>query len=64
MWADVTSLTCQVLDSGAGTLDPLAGFRYPDDWGPMGLWIARQLVDDLFISLPAEGGCSLLLTKA
>lgn len=64
LWADVTSLTCQVLDSGAGTLDPLAGFRYPDDWGPMGLWIARQLVDDLFISLPSEGGCSIVLTKA
>jgi hypothetical protein len=64
LWADVASLTCQVLDSGAGALDPLAGFRYPEEWGPMGLWAARQLVDDLFISIPSEGGCSILLRKA
>ena len=64
LWADVASLTCQVLDSGAGTLDPLAGIRYPDTWGPMGLWAARQLVDDLFVSIPSEGGCSILLTKS
>ena len=63
LWADATSLACQVLDSGAGTLDPLAGFRYPHEWGPMGLWAARQLVDDLFISIPSEGGSSVLLTK-
>lgn len=63
LWADATSLTCQVRDSGPGTLDPLAGLRYPDEWGPMGLWAARQLVDDLFISKPPGGGCSILLTK-
>lgn len=63
LWADVASLTCQVRDSGAGTLHPLAGFRYPDEWGPMGLWAARQLVDDLFITFPSEGGSSILLTK-
>jgi anti-sigma regulatory factor (Ser/Thr protein kinase) len=64
LWADPTSLTCEVVDSGLGALDPLTGFRYPQEWGPMGLWAARQLVDDLFISLPPEGGCSVLLTKA
>lgn len=63
LWADVASLTCQILDSGAGTVHPLAGLRYPDEWGPMGLWAARQLVDDLFITLPSEGGCSILLTR-
>jgi anti-sigma regulatory factor (Ser/Thr protein kinase) len=63
LWADPTRLTCQVRDSGAGTLDPLTGFRYPDEWGPMGLWVARQLVDDLFIT-PSVGGCSILLVKA
>jgi hypothetical protein len=63
LWAQATSLTCQVLDCGSGSLDPLAGFRYPDEWGPMGLWAARQLVDELFIGHPAEGGSSVLLTK-
>jgi anti-sigma regulatory factor (Ser/Thr protein kinase) len=63
VWADVTTLTCQVTDSGAGTLDPLTGYRFPDDWGPMGLWAARQLVDDLIIGGGPDGGCRILLTK-
>ena len=63
LWADVTSLTCQVRDSGAGAVDPLAGFRYPDESGPMGLWAARQLVDDLFVTTPSWGGCNILLTR-
>lgn len=63
LWADVTTLICQVVDSGAGILDPLTGYHYPEQWGPMGLWVARQMVDDMFISSPPEGGCSILLTK-
>lgn len=62
LWTDVEILTCLVEDSGPGNLDPMTGFRYPDDWGPMGLWVARQLVDDLFIGSTPSGGCSVLLT--
>lgn len=63
LWADVATLTCQVVDAGAGIPDPLTGYDYPDQWGPMGLWVARQMVDDIFIGNPPEGGCSILLTK-
>ncbi len=63
LWADVTALTCQVVDSGLEPLDPVTGFRFPEESGPYGLWVARQLVDDLFISRPPEGGCSVVLAK-
>jgi len=63
LWADLTWLNCQVVDSGTGTLAPLSGYRYPQDWGPMGLWAARQLVDDLFISPRPGGGSSVLLSR-
>lgn len=62
LWTDVASLTCLVEDSGPGHLDPMTGFRYPEDWEPMGLWVARQMVDDLFIGDSATGGCSVLLS--
>lgn len=62
LWTDVDTLTCLVEDSGSGNVDPMAGFRLPDDWGPMGLWAARQLVDDLFIGTSPSTGCSVLLT--
>lgn len=61
LWADVGALTCEIVDAGAGTLDPMSGYRYPDETSPMGLWAARQLVDDLFISTAADGGSRLLL---
>lgn len=63
LWADVGTLTCRVVDSGSGNLDPLAGYRYPHGWSPMGLWAARQLVDDLFIGRAERRGCSILMTK-
>lgn len=63
VWADPASLTCQVADCGLHQLDPMTGYHYPNGWGPMGLWVARQLVDDLFISNRSEGGCSVVLTK-
>ena len=63
VWADLTTLTCQVADSGPRELDPLTGYHYPEGWGPMGMWVARQLVDDVFISNRSEGGCSVLLIK-
>lgn len=63
VWADVGTLTCLVADSGRGALDPLSGYRYPDETSPMGLWATRQLVDDMFIGALPDGGCSVLLTK-
>jgi anti-sigma regulatory factor (Ser/Thr protein kinase) len=62
LWADVVALTCRVEDNGPGNLDPMTGFRYPDEWQPMGLWVARQLVDELFIGKAPSGGCSVVLT--
>jgi anti-sigma regulatory factor (Ser/Thr protein kinase) len=64
LWTDVDNLTCLAEDSGPGNLDPMTGFRYPDDWGPMGLWAARQLVDELFIGDSPSGGCSVLMTAS
>ena len=63
LWAELDTLTCQVVDSGTGLLDPLTGFRRPDTSGPRGLWLARQFVDDLLIGDASGGGCSVLLTK-
>jgi anti-sigma regulatory factor (Ser/Thr protein kinase) len=63
LWAELDTLTCQVVDSGTGLLDPLTGYRRPDTSGPMGLWLARQFVDDLLIGNAPGDGCSVLLTK-
>jgi anti-sigma regulatory factor (Ser/Thr protein kinase) len=63
LWTDLDTLTCQVVDSGPGHLDPLTGYRRPDMSGSRGLWLARQFVDDLLIGPAPRGGCSVLLTK-
>jgi anti-sigma regulatory factor (Ser/Thr protein kinase) len=62
LWADVGTLTCRIEDAGPGKVDPMTGYRYPDRWGPIGLWAARQLVGDLFIDESPSGGCRVLLT--
>jgi anti-sigma regulatory factor (Ser/Thr protein kinase) len=64
LWTDVGRLTCLVDDCGQGNLEPMTGLRYPQGWSPMGLWAARQLVDDLFIGSSPSGGCRVLLTAA
>jgi anti-sigma regulatory factor (Ser/Thr protein kinase) len=63
LWTELDTLTCQVVDSGPGLLDPLTGYRPPDMSGSRGLWLARQFVDDLLIGHAPGGGCSVLLTK-
>jgi anti-sigma regulatory factor (Ser/Thr protein kinase) len=61
-WPDLERLTCLVEDSGHGNLAPMTGFRHPDQGAEhQGLWMARQLVDDLIIGRSATGGCSVLL---
>ena len=62
LWTDVASLTCLVEDSGSGYLDPMTGYPHPEGSTSLGLWAARQLVDDLQIGTSPSGGCSVLLT--
>lgn len=62
LWAEVGTLTCLVEDSGCGGLDPMTGYRHPQGASSLGLWAARQLVDDLLIGSSPSGGCSVLLT--
>jgi anti-sigma regulatory factor (Ser/Thr protein kinase) len=62
VWADSSSLTCEVTDTGPGPDNPLAGYRYPAPDGPRGLWTARQLCGGLYIGTNADGGCSVMLT--
>ena len=61
LWVETARLTCQVIDSGPGITDPLAGYRYPDSDGAKGLWIARQLCEDIFVTNLPDHGCSVLL---
>lgn len=63
LWADLTSLTCVIDDSGPGIHDTLTGYRYPGPAGPMGLWAARQLCSDIVVTNRPEGGCSVHLTS-
>lgn len=64
VWAEHDLVTCQVVDSGTHGPDPLTGLRHPGDTGPMGLWMVRQLVDDVVIGRSPEGGCSVTFTKS
>lgn len=62
VWVETSMITCRITDSGAGIPDPLTGYRYPVPAGPRGLWLARQLCEDLFVSNQPDGGCSVLMT--
>jgi anti-sigma regulatory factor (Ser/Thr protein kinase) len=63
LWCAPAEVTCEVVDSGGAHLDPMAGFRYPRPTGSRGLWAARQLVDDAFVSAVPGGGSAVLLVK-
>lgn len=62
LWTDVDVLNCLIENSWPVRLDPMTGFRHPDAGGLMCLWVARQLVDDLFICDSPSAGCRVLLT--
>lgn len=62
-WVELTTLTCQAVDSGPGTLSPLTGYRHTTTSGSTGLWCARQLVDDLIITNDPRSGTTVLLIK-
>lgn len=64
VWVDVATVTCLILDDGPGTANPLAGYRRPDvaRGDGQGLWLARQLCDELILRNGERGGCAVLLT--
>lgn len=64
MWADTSALTCLVSDQGLGVANPLSGYRHPEADAARGLWLARQLCDELVIRNADGGGCSVLMTTA
>ncbi|WP_030442794.1 sensor histidine kinase [Actinoplanes subtropicus] len=51
IWAEQSSITCEVIDDGDGLADPLAGYRPPENprSAGVGLWLANQLSDWLSI---------------
>lgn len=64
VWAEPGRLTCRVSDRGPGATDPVAGVRHPGADGPLGLWAARQLCENLFLSNAPDGGCTVVLATA
>jgi anti-sigma regulatory factor (Ser/Thr protein kinase) len=64
MWVDLARLTCRITDAGPGIPDTLSGYRHSQTARPAGLWVARQLCDDLILSNSRAGGCSVLVTTA
>jgi anti-sigma regulatory factor (Ser/Thr protein kinase) len=64
VWAETSKLTCLVTDGGAGVANRLSGYRYPEPDGPRGLWVARQLCEELIIGNTRVGGGSVLLATS
>ena len=61
MWVDGSKLVCRITDTGPGIEDTLFGYHHSDATGPAGLMVARQLCEDVIVSNPQGGGCSVLL---
>jgi anti-sigma regulatory factor (Ser/Thr protein kinase) len=59
MWAAPDRVDCSVTDHGAGVADPFAGYlrgggdELPE--GRFGLWLARQLCDEVVLNRTSEG---------
>ena len=64
MWVDISKLACRVTDMGPGIPDTLSGYRRAQPTGPTGLWVARQLCEEIIVSNPVGGGCSVLLATS
>ena len=64
MWVDLARLACRVTDAGAGIPDTLAGYRCAESTGRTGLWVARQLCEEIIVSNPRGGGCSVLMVTS
>ena len=61
MWVDGPKLVCRITDAGPGTPDTLFGYHHSGASGPAGLMVARQLCEEVIVSNPRGGGCSVLL---
>ena len=57
MWRDPHSVYCQVTDRGPGIGDPAVGTTPPDldRTSGRGMWICRQLCDELVIASTDQG---------
>jgi anti-sigma regulatory factor (Ser/Thr protein kinase) len=57
LWREETALHLQISDEGPGMPDPAVGTRPPDTMavGGRGMWICRQLVEDLQIATGPDG---------
>jgi len=64
IWVDTTRLACRVRDVGPGMANTLAGYHRPGGTGGAGLWVARQLCEDIIITNQPDGGCSVFLTTS
>ena len=64
LWLESGRTVCRVTDHGPGAVDRLTGYRRPQSGGPVGLWAARQLCEDLVIGEAPGGGCCILLTSS
>ncbi|WP_433302377.1 anti-sigma factor RsbA family regulatory protein [Actinoplanes sp. CA-030573] len=51
VWVEQAAITCEVIDEGAGPVDPLAGYRPPVNprSSGVGLWVANQLSEWLAV---------------
>lgn len=56
LWAQSSLLTCRVTDAGPG-VEPLVGYQHPSLSERQGLWMARQMCEDLAITRQPAGGC-------
>lgn len=64
LWVDTARLACRITDTGPGITDTLSGYRPPESTGHAGLWVARRLCEEVILSNPQDGGCSVLLATA
>ena len=64
VWVGPSKLAARVTDAGPGIPDTLSGYHYPAETGPTGLWVARQLCEEVIVSNQPHGGCSVLVATA
>ncbi|MEV4063839.1 sensor histidine kinase [Nonomuraea dietziae] len=58
MWTEGDEVVCEILDPGGGELDdPLPGYIPPEPESPRGygLWISRQLCDQVLVRADSDG---------
>ncbi len=64
VWVGTSRLCGRVTDAGPGIADTLSGYHYAEAIGPTGLWVARQLCEDVIVRNLPHGGCNVLLATA